>query len=63
MSAPLDPRITVERHGDRLRIVIERRQQRAFSLGLDEAALLAELLRRELPEVSVRRMAPAGGAR
>jgi hypothetical protein len=44
-----DPRITVERHGDRLLVTIERRQARAFSLGLDEAAYLIELLRRELP--------------
>lgn len=63
MNAPLDPRITVERHGDRLLVVIERRRQRTFSLGLDEAALLVELLRRELPELSIRQAAGAGGAR
>jgi hypothetical protein len=34
-----DPRITVERHGDRLLVTIERRQARAFSLGLNRAAL------------------------
>ena len=55
-AVPLDSRITVERHGDRLMVTIERRRQRAFSLGLDEAALLWELLGRELPPVTVRKV-------
>lgn len=46
---PLDARITVDRAApDRLMVRIERRQVRCFSLGLDEAAYLAELIRREL---------------
>jgi hypothetical protein len=46
---PLDARITVERPvPDRLLIRIERRRERVFSLGLDEAAYLAELIGREL---------------
>jgi hypothetical protein len=49
MSGPLDARITLERAApDRLMVTIERRRTRAFSLGLDEAAYLAELIRREL---------------
>jgi hypothetical protein len=52
---PLDARITLERPApDRLLIRIERRRARVFSLGLDEAAYLAELIRLEL--------APRGGA-
>jgi hypothetical protein len=53
------PRITVERpEPDRLLITIERRRQRVFSLSLDEAELLDRLLRRELPELTVRRVEP-----
>ena len=60
---PMDARIRVEHnqsrvpgdHGARLLVVIERRQRRAFSLGLDEAAYLVGLLSRELPEVTVTR--------
>ena len=49
MSPPLDPRITVERSApDRLLVKIERRSVRCFSLGLDEAAYLVQLLSREL---------------
>ena len=46
---PLDARIKVERVApDRLMVTVERRKARMFSLGLDEAAYLAELIRREL---------------
>jgi len=62
MSAPLDRQIRVERHGDRLLVFIEGRRQRCFSLGLDEAELLAALLRRELPEVTVRQVGQSGSA-
>ena len=48
--------ITLERVApDRLMVSIERRKIRRFSLGLDEAALLAELIRLELePPPAVR---------
>ena len=42
------PAVSVERHGDRLMVTIIRRQTRAFSLSDDEAADLADSLRREL---------------
>jgi hypothetical protein len=44
------PAVVVERHGDRLMVTITRRQTRVFSLSDDEAAALAESLRRELPD-------------
>lgn len=42
------PQITVERHYDRLLVLIRRRDQRAFSLSLPEAEILAGLLTAEL---------------
>lgn len=45
-------RVSVERHYDRLLVVITRRQTRAFSLSVPEAGeLLAELLR-QAPELA-----------
>ena len=49
MSTPPVARIALERHGDRLLILIRRQQQRAFMLSFpEEAELLAGLLRAEL---------------
>jgi hypothetical protein len=42
------PRITVERHYDRLTVLIRREKQRAFSLSAPEAELLVRLLADEL---------------
>jgi hypothetical protein len=52
-TLPMDARIQIERNGDRLLVVIERRQRRAFALSLDEAAYLCGLLAKELPPVTV----------
>lgn len=46
----VEPRITLERHGDRLLVTIRRRQVRVFSLSLDEAEDLAAELRAQLAE-------------
>jgi hypothetical protein len=64
-ARPLDSRITVERvngsAGPRLRVTIERRRTRCFSVSLDEAAQLAAGLARELPPVTVRRVGESSG--
>jgi hypothetical protein len=45
-------RVSVERHDDRLLVIITRRQTRAFSLSVPEAGeLLGELLR-QAPELA-----------
>jgi hypothetical protein len=61
-----EPKITVERHtgyddDPRLLVRIKRKQDRAFSLSLAEAALLVGLLTKELPAVEVRHVAEGGG--
>lgn len=57
-------RIQLERHYDRLIVLIRREKQRAFSLSLPEAGLLARLLTAELarPEPEISEPAPPSPA-
>ena len=48
VSDPAGPRVTVDRHADRLLVTIRRRQVRVFSLSLEEAAQLAAELHAQL---------------
>jgi hypothetical protein len=54
------PRITVERHYDRLTVLIRREKQRAFSLSVPEAELLVRLLSGELARPAPEVADPAG---
>jgi hypothetical protein len=54
------PRITVERHYDRLTVLIRREKQRAFSLSMPEAELLMRLLAAELARQASGVADPAG---
>ena len=51
----MDALIKIEHDGDWLVIVVERKRVRRFYLTITEAAELAALLGRELPEVTTRR--------
>ncbi len=58
----MDSVITVQPCPNGLLVVIERRKRRTFTLGFDEAAILAAQLQRHLSPVAVTRQESPGQA-